>query len=552
MRKIGRKIVILVFASISLISCDILNVDADREVFADEYNLKSANDTLYSMFGVFSQLQKLSNSYVVLGELRADLMDVTDGSDVYLKEINNWTISSDNKYVAKTKDYYAVINSCNYVINNIDTSIVKGFEKVMYREFAACKAIRAWTYMQLALNYGSVKYYEKPILSLSDAEAVQQQSSISFDELAAKLIDDLKPYKQVPRPNFGSLFTFDTRNGFFPIRFLLGDLYLWTGQYENAANEYHDLMVDRLYTLDNSDRNEFTVVNGAFTGGVSAYSMINSTSDKITSIASTNQDKSYFSLDSLTLNRKLIPSKLAMRNWDSQRYFYGYSGGKVVDTISDTRKYSYTYTNSSYNTLSEKSDNFIANYLYLNSITRTVKTDKEVVVYRVPLLYLRYAEAVNRLGKPNLAFAVLKYGLTSSNIFRYVPASERGATLPNYMVFPNSIFDFYFVTQSKTYHFFNTGVRMRGCGNVNADTTYYKIPTTSSIGDSIKFVEDKIEQELSLETAFGGNRFHDLMRFAIRRNDNAYLADKIAAKHKDNAEAIRKTLMERSNWYLKK
>ena len=61
-----------------------------------------------------------------------------------------------------------------------------------------------------------------------------------------------------------------------------------------------------------------------------------------------------------------------------------------------------------------------------------------------------------------------------------------------------------------------------------------------------------IEQELVLETAFEGNRFHDLMRFAIRRDDNAYLADKVAAKHKDNQGAIRSKLMDRTNWYLKK
>jgi hypothetical protein len=165
---------------------------------------------------------------------------------------------------------------------------------------------------------------------------------------------------------------------------------------------------------------------------------------------------------------------------------------------------------------------------------------------------LRYAEAVNRLGKPNLAFAVLKYGMTNTNILSRVPLSERTSTMPNYMNFSNSKFDYYSTVNNVTTHYFNVGVRMRGCGNVNQDTTYYKIPKALNLEDSIVNVENLIEQELSLETAFGGNRFHDLMRLAIRRNDNAYLADKIAAKHKDNAEAIRKTLMERSNWYLKK
>jgi hypothetical protein len=37
-------------------------------------------------------------------------------------------------------------------------------------------------------------------------------------------------------------------------------------------------------------------------------------------------------------------------------------------------------------------------------------------IYRSALLYLRYAEAVNRAGKPSLAFAVLKYGLNATNM----------------------------------------------------------------------------------------------------------------------------------------
>jgi len=65
-------------------------------------------------------------------------------------------------------------------------------------------------------------------------------------------------------------------------------------------------------------------------------------------------------------------------------------------------------------------------------------------------------------------------------------------------------------------------------------------------------VEDKIQEELALETAFEGNRFQDLMRFAIRRNDNAYLADKVAAKHTADKQAIRNKLMNSENWYLKK
>ena len=168
------------------------------------------------------------------------------------------------------------------------------------------------------------------------------------------------------------------------------------------------------------------------------------------------------------------------------------------------------------------------------------------MVYRAGLLYLRYAEAVNRLGKPNLAMAALKYGLNKVTLTnkKYVPEIETGAAIPPYMDFTDVRFDY------------NMGVHMRGCGNVNVDTTYYRIPdfaaSTQPKQDSVIYVEDLIEKELALETAFEGNRFHDLMRIAIRRNSESYLADKISAKYAPAQQsAIKNKLMQRTNWYLK-
>jgi hypothetical protein len=137
----------------------------------------------------------------------------------------------------------------------------------------------------------------------------------------------------------------------------------------------------------------------------------------------------------------------------------------------------------------------------------------------------------------------LKNGLTRLTVAnkKIVPQNEITDNMPAYMNFTDARFDL------------NIGVRMRALGNVNADTTYYIIPKLNTLQDSILFVEDKIEKELALETAFEGNRFHDLMRIAIRRNDNSYLADRVAAKYSTNKEAIRSKLtLNRDYWYIKK
>lgn len=572
MKKISKIMLFLFLSSFTLVGCsDLLDADSNRLVFPNEYNMNASNDTLYSMFAIFSQVEKLADSYVLLGELRGDLMNVTNKSSKYLKEINDFdTPSSDNPFTNNIKDYYSVINNCNYVIHNIDTSKVKGGVKVMYKEYAACKAIRAWTYMQIVFNYGKAIYYVKPILNQKDAKDVQSQTPINLAELTPILIDDLKPWKDVDLPFLGSLFTHNTSDSFFPIRFLLGDLYLWSGQYEAAANEYHDLMFEKRYTINNNitqsngnvliNRTTWDVITNAITQKVSftgklykdqiCYYIVQ-TSENITNIAATNQYGTKFQLDSLILNRMIVPSDVAINNWQDQMYFYS----QTLDTVGDLRMRSsaialstptLTYSSLSNSNIDSEqitstSYNYLYKYITLNYPTNTKKTDKVITPYRVPLLYLRYAEAVNRLGKPNLAFAVLKNGLNSNNMQnkKIIPLKELSDPLPNYMNFSDTRFST------------NIGIRMRGCGNVNTDTVNYIIPTQEKLNilhtDSITYVEDLIEQELVLETAFEGNRFQDLMRIAIRRGDNSYLAKKIAAKH-----AVKIDLTDRNNWYIKK
>ena len=174
------------------------------------------------------------------------------------------------------------------------------------------------------------------------------------------------------------------------------------------------------------------------------------------------------------------------------------------------------------------------------------ETARAVCVYRAELLYLRYAEAVNRAGKPNLAFATLKNGLNSENLAvdtivprkeKYFQYTDTTRIFLDYVDFEDIPFDY------------NTGIHARGCGNVELSKDFI-IPFLNSIEDSIAWVEDKITEELALETAFEGNRFHDLTRIAIRRNDPSFLADKVAEKYTNNREAIRSKLMDQNNWYL--
>jgi len=79
-------------------------------------------------------------------------------------------------------------------------------------------------------------------------------------------------------------------------------------------------------------------------------------------------------------------------------------------------------------------------------------------------------------------------------------------------------------------------------------------PLTDSIGFQ-QFVENMIIDEDGLELAYEGNRWADLVRVALRKNDPSFLANKVAAKFERAGNAgmaatIRGRLSNKDNWFL--
>ena len=144
---------------------DMFETDSTSVVFESGNRLDSPNDSLYSIMGILAQIQRLGDRYVLMGELRGDLMEATANADVDLQEISRFEVSASNPY-KMMNDYYQVINNCNYAIAHMDTTLVDYEDKVMIPEFAQIKVIRAWTYWQLALLCGEVSWIETPVLDL--------------------------------------------------------------------------------------------------------------------------------------------------------------------------------------------------------------------------------------------------------------------------------------------------------------------------------------------------------------------------------------------------
>jgi hypothetical protein len=102
-----------------------------------------------------------------------------------------------------------------------------------------------------------------------------------------------------------------------------------------------------------------------------------------------------------------------------------------------------------------------------------------------------------------------------------------------------------------------TGIHSYGSGDSHCNE-YYVLPMPEdslatrqdTINYQIPLVEDLIVTEMALEGSFEGYRLYDLMRVAMRRGDNAYLADPISMRDGEQDAALRAKLMDQQNWYL--
>ena len=351
--------------------------------------------------------------------------------------------------------------------------------------------------------------------------------------------------------------------------FLLVDLYLWKASrsqlqsdFENAAF-YYSKLIEKGYRITPNfavrwmnDRYESRMDSwsGLFTSTTNTNEMISVVQLSNTDHSGVvNQPLNVSKLFTMSKNQELTTTQAYQTLSNEQTYCFREGAGPIKYTTGDLRLYAVNTKLYSVNNNTNEPLEVISKFQ--NSATW---------VYRSALLYLRYAEAVNRAGKPSLAFAVLKYGLNATNIATPTKVSpfEVADQKPYVTIFSDEKFSE------------NVGIHSRGSGNSEMNVAfvipdYTRLTTLKDINgndsivtstdpadlaaaksDSILFVENSISDELALETAHEGNRFHDLMRISRHRNDPTYLAKKVAAKHPNNYNHYLNLLSDPQKWYL--
>lgn len=605
----------------SATSCsDMIEVESTNQVFNPALDNKT--DSLFYAFGIMQAMQQLADQYVFQGEMRGDNVATTTYTNTNLRQLANFTATAANKYDSAYV-YYRVINNCNYYIAHRDTTLLTGSTNVVRNEYAAVKAFRAWAYLQLARNYGRVPFFTEPLTSIS------QINNSNFPELdingiTAQLAPDLQQYSGLNVPHDGSAnFSAGSTNWgqsktvyralcFIPVDVILGELYLEAGDYANAAKYYTVYLTqtpmpavlsryaaNRSQSLLSANLPDGVMLPSDMAGMTMAGQNWNST------FTANNPTEDIISYIPMAVNYQRgtttqVPLTFGFNYYSTEK---GASNlyvdevqllpSKQLQTLSDTATY-YYYRQVTGGLPQQYVNGFKAGDLRLNSILRKeVENDStkvwirkyesgNIILFRNTTVYLHLAEALNRLGYPDAAFAILKDGINQNiadSTCTYVSDASKTLLSTTYP-FLGTAYGSLFPKQATgaAAGATNWGVHQHGAG-VTADGNYpnrvgspmsYNYATEmgnklaylrgkygEQIGatkaDSINAMEDLLCDEYQLEFAFEGTRWYDLMRLARHKNQagtygsnfgSQWLSDKLSYK---NPQV---DLTNEQNWYL--
>ena len=660
--KIGRWVVC---ASLFTIHCslftacsDMLESDSSRQLFDPALDQKT--DSVFYAYGVMQAMQQLADQYYFQNELRGDLVKPTEKASLHLRDLASFTADATNKYDSVYR-YYKVINNCNYYLAHRDTTLATGARNVVCNEYAAIASFRAWTYLQLARQYGAAPYITEPVTtigqinantSMTSYEGILQSEAQMLESLKARYSDEQisvptfgQSSRSVGMLNWGNEEKFiSPKKCFIPLNVVLGDIYLELGQYEQAATCYYQYLryeglqdprnisvnytdymspyyssyspifknftewpVDYNEQQNNNLYNQSPIWENSFLhspapGDVISYipMAVNYTMGQTTNIPAaygynyygTERSSAVMVDDPMagvfncpkTQDIQIIPSQAYCDSARRAQYYFYTEQVKVAPFNWIVRNEPLGDARANMICQGEGADSVYV-YTYKPSTAY-------VLLYRNATVWLHLAEAINRMGYPDAAFAVLKNGLHSElPNYRYEEVflkdqqgndsiDESGNKVldmtqshvdDKYYLTPESYelltTKLPFLAQANSDIFKNganksfVGIHFHGAGAVEYLYSTYRYNTVvkSKIADiSAKFglglqnytkddyinaMEDLLCDEYAMEFAFEGTRFSDLRRLALHKNQSGIygggFGDKwLSRKLENNASGI--------------